>query len=63
MTENEEIIRSYMKEIKHHLLSIFSIGIILVSFATVIMFQYLFYYHARASYISKEITIIEEDND
>lgn len=44
------------------LISIFSIGAIIASLATVIMFQYLFYYHAQTSYISREVTIIEEDN-
>lgn len=45
------------------LISIFSIGAIIVSLAIAIMFQYLFYYHAHTSYISREITIIEEDNN
>ena len=44
------------------LISIFSIGTIIASLATVIMFQFLFYYHAQTSYISREVTIIEEDN-
>ena len=83
MISNEQIICSYIKEIKHHLpiykseekkfindlqnaimdFSIFSIGAIIVSLAIVIMFQFLFYYYAHTSYISREITIIEEDNN
>ena len=55
------------KEIRysHHikLISIFSIGAVIVSLVIVIMLQYLSYYHAHTSYISREITIIEEDNN
>ena len=49
----------------HHikLISIFSISAVIVSLVIVIMLQYLSYYHAHTSYISREITIIEEDNN
>ncbi|MEY8389855.1 hypothetical protein D3Z47_02300 [Lachnospiraceae bacterium] len=55
------------KEIRysHHikLISIFSAGMLIVSLTIVILLQYLFYYHARTSYISREITTIEEENN
>lgn len=44
------------------LIATFSIIFVILSLAIVIIFQYLFYYNAHASYISREITIIKEEN-
>lgn len=55
------------KEIRYShrikLISIFSIGAVIASLTIIIMLQYFFYYNAQSSYISREITIIEEDNN
>ncbi len=62
-TDAQRLSREIRYSHRIKLMSACAAGIVITSLAIIIMLQYFFYYNARTSYISREVTIIEEDDN